>query len=321
MSALAQGHKTLPASVTPKADTVPLADSLGKLDVGWMPATINADTLDGLHAATSGANAHVVATDSTGRLTASYVYSDDFRINPSSFFRNIGQLGSRSLFPLQTGLWADRFQFGNVESLEYSTDGSTWNDWSSQLANMQRILSGYPNNPGFLVNSASFPRWRFVISNTFASYAGLLLVHQEYYNTDPHPYNITLEGWENDTWNTYINNTSVPENRYFAYFFTGATFSLKYRVTINQTSPDIIYRWSSIRYFSDRVNGQGGQVLGLPFSWGYDKTVSLTNLKVAGKVGFYNTTPVEQPTLATGTGATVDDVITALQALGLVKQS
>ena len=38
-------------------------------------------------------------------------------------------------------------------------------------------------------------------------------------------------------------------------------------------------------------------------------------------VGFYGTAPISQAVLATGTGATVDDVITALQNLGLVKQS
>lgn len=38
-------------------------------------------------------------------------------------------------------------------------------------------------------------------------------------------------------------------------------------------------------------------------------------------VGFYGTTPTTQQILATGAGATVDNVITALQNLGLVKQS
>lgn len=39
------------------------------------------------------------------------------------------------------------------------------------------------------------------------------------------------------------------------------------------------------------------------------------------KVGFYGKTPIDQAVLATGAGHTVDDVITALQNLGLVKQS
>lgn len=38
-------------------------------------------------------------------------------------------------------------------------------------------------------------------------------------------------------------------------------------------------------------------------------------------LGFFGVTPIARPTVATGTGKTVDDVITALQALGLFKQS
>ncbi len=41
----------------------------------------------------------------------------------------------------------------------------------------------------------------------------------------------------------------------------------------------------------------------------------------SGKVGFYGVTPITRAVLATGAGRTVDDVITALQNLGLVKQS
>ena len=39
------------------------------------------------------------------------------------------------------------------------------------------------------------------------------------------------------------------------------------------------------------------------------------------KIGFYGVTPIVRATLATGVMATTDDVITALQNLGLVKQS
>ena len=38
-------------------------------------------------------------------------------------------------------------------------------------------------------------------------------------------------------------------------------------------------------------------------------------------IGFYGVAPIARAVLATGAGATVDDVITALQNLGLVKQS
>ena len=39
------------------------------------------------------------------------------------------------------------------------------------------------------------------------------------------------------------------------------------------------------------------------------------------KIGFWGATPVVQQVLATGAGATVDDVISLLQTLGLCKQS
>jgi hypothetical protein len=39
------------------------------------------------------------------------------------------------------------------------------------------------------------------------------------------------------------------------------------------------------------------------------------------KIGFHGVTPITRAVLATGAGATVDNVITALQNLGLVKQS
>jgi len=47
-----------------------------------------------------------------------------------------------------------------------------------------------------------------------------------------------------------------------------------------------------------------------------------TGIQVLGnKIGFYNVTPIDRAVLATGVGATVDNVITALQNLGLVSQS
>jgi len=55
-------------------------------------------------------------------------------------------------------------------------------------------------------------------------------------------------------------------------------------------------------------------------------TTTGTKIGTAGggsgqKLGFFNATPVVQPLLATGAGHTVDDVITTLQTLGLVRQS
>lgn len=58
----------------------------------------------------------------------------------------------------------------------------------------------------------------------------------------------------------------------------------------------------------------------------YYTTTAREGIRIRGgssnvQLGFYGITPVSRQTLATGSGATVDDVITALQNLGLVKQS
>jgi len=45
------------------------------------------------------------------------------------------------------------------------------------------------------------------------------------------------------------------------------------------------------------------------------------DLRFGGNIGFYGTAPVTQNQLATGVGATVDNVITELQRLGLVRQA
>ncbi len=46
----------------------------------------------------------------------------------------------------------------------------------------------------------------------------------------------------------------------------------------------------------------------------------LIKTKITGDVGFFSTTPVTQNQLQTGVGATVDNVITELQRLGLIRQ-
>lgn len=58
----------------------------------------------------------------------------------------------------------------------------------------------------------------------------------------------------------------------------------------------------------------------------YYTTTAREGLRIRGsssdvQLGFYGVTPISRAVLATGAGATVDNVITALQNLGLVKQS
>jgi hypothetical protein len=65
----------------------------------------------------------------------------------------------------------------------------------------------------------------------------------------------------------------------------------------------------------------GGTDLGLTAETGVLRLTGSSGIKLTGSLGFYGTTPIAQQVLATGAGKTVDNVITALQALGLVKQS
>lgn len=53
----------------------------------------------------------------------------------------------------------------------------------------------------------------------------------------------------------------------------------------------------------------------------WTKLAAVTISTSGGSIGFYGVTPIARAVLATGAAHTVDDVITALQNLGLVKQS
>lgn len=64
----------------------------------------------------------------------------------------------------------------------------------------------------------------------------------------------------------------------------------------------------------------GGNVIGPMALTKVDGTTKLIETNATG-IGFYGVTPTARQVLATGGGATVDNVISALQALGLVSQS
>ncbi len=94
---------------------------------------------------------------------------------------------------------------------------------------------------------------------------------------------------------TYYNSDGAGQNA-FVMTSAGAHYG-----TIQQDGADL---WS-LGFSSTQSTTLGTPVI----QWG------------ASKVGFYGVTPISRAVLATGAGHTVDDVITALQNLGLVKQS
>lgn len=92
------------------------------------------------------------------------------------------------------------------------------------------------------------------------------------------------------------------------------------------TNSHALYTNLGLIHFGDNVDLTSGKTLTMPAgSIISDTTTGLKVGTVGGaagqKLGFFNATPVVQPVLASGTGKTVDNVIAALQSLGLVRQS
>lgn len=99
-------------------------------------------------------------------------------------------------------------------------------------------------------------------------------------------------------------------------FGAGLLFQLESSTTAAQNAALISALW----YEATHATRKADLVLSA-----YDTAVR-EGLRIRGNgsepaVGFYGVTPIARATLATGAGASVDDVITALQNLGLVKQS
>lgn len=108
------------------------------------------------------------------------------------------------------------------------------------------------------------------------------------------------------------------DNTYDAGFFGGysefnGTPDTSFTLTANSTGVKIV-GGRHIGALSGTLTGVGNVFMATR------STPQLAAMGVLGNVGFYGTTPIAQQTLATGASHTVDDVITALQNLGLVKQ-
>lgn len=93
---------------------------------------------------------------------------------------------------------------------------------------------------------------------------------------------------------------------------------LKSSTTVGQAAGRLTWQWSTATHASRASKGQLSAYYTSTerptITWGADSSNPL--------LSFYDvTTPIARQLLATGASHTVDDVITALQALGLVKQS
>ena len=99
-------------------------------------------------------------------------------------------------------------------------------------------------------------------------------------------------------------------------FGAGLLYKLESSTTAGQSAARIQVLWNDATHATRKAD----LVL-----TAYD-TAEREGLRIRGAgsapaIGFYGVTPIARATLATGAGASVDDVITALQNLGLVKQS
>jgi hypothetical protein len=75
---------------------------------------------------------------------------------------------------------------------------------------------------------------------------------------------------------------------------------------------------TNTRHSGDIIVGSG---FNFQFSTGTGTKIGTSGGAAGQKIGFWNATPIVQPLLATGAAHTVDDVITALQNLGLCRQT
>lgn len=115
-------------------------------------------------------------------------------------------------------------------------------------------------------------------------------------------------------------------------FGVGIGSGLNAKLQVRATTEQLRVEYDASNYYSTTVGSTGGVTFnavgaGSQFTFS-DKVLLSGEVEIDGdlnhdgtNVGFYGVTPIARAVLATGAGATVDNVITALQNLGLVKQS
>jgi len=134
------------ASQTPTANTIPVADSSGKLNIGWLPTTLNADTVDGFHASQTPAPNVIVPLNASGvlDLSATYVKSNVYT------FRRVDLTNATSDYMLQVGEEAI-INFTNATSvqLRIATQSGTYYECHLVCSNTG-ANSGGGNAPVFL---------------------------------------------------------------------------------------------------------------------------------------------------------------------------
>jgi len=99
-------------------------------------------------------------------------------------------------------------------------------------------------------------------------------------------------------------------------FGAGQLFQLESSTTAGQSAARIQVLWNDATHATRKAD-----LVLTAYDTAEREGLRIRGAGSAAAIGFYGVTPIERATLATGGGASVDDVITALQNLGLVKQS
>lgn len=110
--------------------------------------------------------------------------------------------------------------------------------------------------------------------------------------------------------------------------FFGPQTSRQHAIRVVPTSSDLAFdRWTGSVWEQPLIIANGSKLLTLgdAYNLAVGTTTGSQIATVGGasgqKLGFFGQTPIVQPLLATGGGKLVDDVITVLQNLGLVRQT
>jgi hypothetical protein len=208
------------------------------------------------------------------------------------FFVNSYDLGTRALEI------TDSLMYGEMKD----------NSPSTQTLRINAITSVFGNLGVGIATPTGYSTRKLHINDETGTYAGLHLTHTGSGTTADDGFDLGLNGAT-----VYFVNREGGNYNFSPKADTDITF------TFEGTTNSGVMKWMEDEdyfQFSDDVRFIGGENIVLDTTTG-TKIGTATDQKL----GFWNATPVVQQVFATGASHTVDELITVLQTLGLVKQS
>lgn len=226
---------------------------------------------------------------------------------------------SQRLFFGKSGLGYFSLNFANVSTWESVPPFTMSVTNSIQLGGSSAGIRGNDNSIEILSASPSAHSITFYSNNTYSSLPGTKYPLMSLIDNVPGG---ELTMYSVDSGTSTVNNLITANGNTSG--VAGAGYGVAYRArlksstTTNQDAGRLVFKWDVATHATRASRGQLTSYYTSTerpaITWGTNSTVAL--------LSFYDvTTPIARQVLATGAGATVDDVITALQALGLVRQS